>query len=66
MTKKEMIKILCEEFSYTPESLERNSYAEIKKILSENRRREKESDDDGADMYPNGRFFDEEDEDSLF
>lgn len=64
MKKAEILKILCQEFGYPMEFLEGKSYAEVNKILADEKREAREcSENDDADVFPNGRDFSAEDED---
>lgn len=66
MTKKEMIKTLCKYFGYMPEFFEKKSFGEVRKILSAEKRELRESSPlDDADLSPDGKFPDEDDEDSI-
>lgn len=66
MTKREIIKILCQSFGYPKETLEAKTYAEVKKILADEKREQRESSaDDEADLFPNGRDRAAEDEEYL-
>lgn len=62
MTKKEIIKVLCEKYDYTPEELANSTYAELRKLFSEEKL---EEENNLVDSHPNGRDFDAEDEDDL-
>lgn len=66
MTKKDMIKILCQNFGYKKDILEEKSYADVKKIyIDENLEQRSCSADDDADLFPNGRDYEAENEEFL-
>ena len=62
MKKEEMMRILRHKYGYAEVDLESKTYAELRKILSYERLNEPDFNDE-ADLFPNGRYFDEEDED---
>lgn len=74
MTKDEFIKILMEKYGFSAEDLKGKTYRELMALLSSVKRKERQvlldsleesyDSDDGVDLYPNGRDFDADDEDS--
>lgn len=66
MKKTEMVKILCQKYEYSPKFFEDKTYAEVKKILSyERKERKDQSEEDNADLLPNGTQWDSSNEDYI-